>query len=269
MTSATDSHRESSDAKKVDSALAAIGDGRFDRAESILLEVIANTPDVYTNVVEGDDGISIKFWDQTAFIHYVTWKERPKHNVQWIGNAYPRAYYHLGFLCVKRKDFNRAIAYLDDGLRLEPTNPKFLFEKAQALVHTRRFEEALALYDQVSEVGAYVSGSDIAVRHRGRGFVLIELGRLDDAEAAFRASLEIEPENGIALNELTYIEHLRCGGRQAPPEAVPSISPDLSTCAVCGGGIENGFVVSFQGTPLSICHKCKNRLTKRWWQFWK
>ena len=48
-----------------------------------------------------------------------------------------------------------------------------------------------------------------AVALRGIGFALIELGRLDEAEAVFLESLEADPDNEAALNELRHIEHLR------------------------------------------------------------
>ena len=44
---------------------------------------------------------------------------------------------------------------------------------------------------------------------RGLGFSLIELKQLDEAEKAFQESLQIEPENKLAQNELAYIQQLR------------------------------------------------------------
>lgn len=41
------------------------------------------------------------------------------------------------------------------------------------------------------------------------GFALIELRKLDEAEAVFNDSLKIEPANKVALNELAYIRDLR------------------------------------------------------------
>lgn len=263
---------ESSDAEKVNTAIQAMNAGKLDEAESILLAVIANTPADYSNSKENDDSISIKFWDQTEFIHYVTWQKEKGFaisDIKWIFNAYPRAHYYMGFLCVKQKQFDRAMEYLDKGHSLEPTNPKFLFEKAQALVHSGRKQESLELYEKVTEINAYVSAHDLAVARRGRGFVLIELGDLDAAEIAFRSSLEIEQDNKVALNELRYIEHLRNDGSASSTEAVASTGPDLSNCAVCGQQFDQGVVVSFKGMPMSICNRCKGRLTKKWWQFWK
>ncbi|MCE9547426.1 MAG: tetratricopeptide repeat protein [Planctomycetia bacterium] len=273
MTSQLTNDRESTDAAKVDTALEAIIEGRLDEAEALLLAVIANTPSEYANSEENDQGIAIKFWSQTDFIHYVMWrKDRglADTNISWIGNAYPRAHYYLGFLCVKRKQFERAITFLDSGQSLEPTNPKFAFEKAQALVNSRRFKEALALYDRVTELTAHVTVRDLAIARRGRGFVLIEMNDLNNAEIAFKSSLEFEPENEIAMNELRYIQHLRKGGATTLTETAPTTdSLNPSKCAACAKQFDKGVLVSLNGRPVSICKRCKGKLTKKWWQFWK
>lgn len=266
--------RESVDAEQVEAAVRALASGNVAEAETLLMAVIANTPADYSNFSDHGDSVSIRFWDQNAFIHYVTWQQKngaANRSINWIVNAYPRAHYYMGFLCVKRKQFARAIEFLDRGQRLEPTNPLFVFEKAQALVHSGRKQEALALYERITEIGPHVSARHIGVALRGRGFVLIELGDLDGAEAAFKASLEIEPDSEVARNELRYIDHLRRGGGAAAAEAVSvSVSgPDLSLCAVCNTPFTKGIAVSVRGMPVSICKKCEGKLTKKWWQFWK
>jgi len=263
---------ESADAERVNAAVQELSTGNLDKAEALLLSVIANTPARYSNSEENDEALSIKFWDRNDFIHFVTWQQErglANKGINWIGNAYPRAHYYMGFLCVKRKQFDRAIGFLDKGQALEPTNPKFVFEKAQALVHSGRRQEALALYDQVTAIGAHVSARDLALARRGRGFVLIEMGDLDNAEMAFKSSLEIEPDSEVAQGELAYIDHLRQGGAATRVEAVQSTAPDISRCAVCGQKFDKGVVISYEGMPVGICKRCEGKLTKKWWQFWK
>jgi len=170
---------------------------------------------------------------------------------------------------VKRKEFTMAIGFLDKGQSLEPTNPMFVYEKAQAMVHSGRLSEALALYNQITEINAHVSARDLAVARRGRGFVLIEKGDLDGAELAFRSSLEIDPDNDVALHELQYIEHLRQGGPASHMEAVATSAPSFSLCALCGEQFDKGVVVPVEGRLVSLCRRCDRKLTKKWWQFWK
>ena len=136
-------------------------------------------------------------------------------------------------------------------------------------MHSGRKEETLALYEQVSEIGPHVSALDLAIAWRCRGSVLIEMGRLDDAENAFKSSLEIEPNSEVALNELRYIDHLRRGCGITYADAVQSTGPNLSNCAACGKQFTNSVAVSLDGLPVTICKRCGAKLTKKWWQFWK
>ena len=67
----------------------------------------------------------------------------------------------------------------------------------------------LAILDQSDELRA--------VALRGRGFALTELGRLDEAEVAYRDSLKLKPENEVALAELKYIAGLKSGSAKSEP----------------------------------------------------
>lgn len=260
---------EGTDAERVDEALQAITEGNLGVAKNLLGAVIQNTPTHYSHQTEtSDGGLDIRFWDQQEFIHFVTWKE-PEVAINWIGCAYPRAFFYLGFIAVKEGDYPAAIDFLDRGAALEPTNPKFAFEKALALVRLGQHQAALDLYDQTSAVGPFVSGHDVAVALRGRGFVLIELGRLADADAAFKASLKIEPDSQIARHELDYIAHLRSGGTTTGFGSVATTDRSLDTCANCGAKLESGTAVNLDGIVVIICQRCRTKLTKKWWQFWK
>jgi tetratricopeptide (TPR) repeat protein len=265
------SQLEKHDAERLDQALGALMAGDVRRAEPLLHAIIANTPDDYVTRYTTDAGLHIKFWDRNAFIHFVTWHQSrgtADQTITWIGNAYPRAHYYLGFLYVKLKQFDRAIEFLNRGMALEPTNPKFVCEKAQALVQSGRRREALELFDTLADVNENVSAHDVAIARRGRGFALVELGRLDEAEAAFHSSLELEPGNPVAQNELDYIAHLRSGGRASVTESVASVDPAAS-CAVCGRVAGEGRIIMVREAATFICRRCERRLTKKWWQFWK
>lgn len=262
---------EAKDAERVNTALRALQTGDPQKTRSLLLKVVENSPDQYVYQFERDGTLFIKFWDKEEFVHYVVWqkKEGIARPITWIGSAYPKAYYYLGFLKVKMKEYEEAVAFLDLGRALEPTNPKFNFEKAQALVRLKRHQEALALYDAVNTVGPHVSPHELAVAYRGRGFVLIEMGEVDRAEAAFKRSLETEPDNEVALSELQYIAHLRGGGIAAPMDVVPTLAPPANKCATCGGLFTRGHLAEVDGKAIFICQKCRSKNTKQWWQFWK
>jgi Flp pilus assembly protein TadD len=48
---------------------------------------------------------------------------------------------------------------------------------------------------------------------RGKGFVLVELGKLDEAEAMYRRCLAIDPADTKAANELRYVQSRRQSGQ--------------------------------------------------------
>ncbi|PVM88133.1 hypothetical protein DDF62_15245 [Caulobacter radicis] len=131
-------------------------------------------------------------------------------------NTYGVAIFLLGSAAVEARDFAKANAWLDKGLALQPENLMLVTEKGMVLTAQRRHADALALYDATfDKAGTFLIADQQGKARllRARGFTLIELGRLDDAEAAYKASLEIEPDHGGAKHELSYIAQLRAGAQ--------------------------------------------------------
>jgi tetratricopeptide (TPR) repeat protein len=261
---------EENDADQVDKALGELQRGNIPRAKQILTAVIENTPsgtDYATQIEDEKGGLSIKFWSQNAFVHYVT-HESPNRSISWIGCAYPRAFYYLGFIAVKERDFQTALEHLEQGATLEPTNPNFRLEKAHALIGLGQKQEALRLYEEMEPIGAFVSGHEVAVALRGKGFLLIEMDQLEDAQSAFHESLKLEPESEVALGELRYIAHLQSGGHKTHLETVETRDGNGNACGICQNEVKSGTAISYKGKPTLICERCYKKITKKWWQFW-
>jgi tetratricopeptide (TPR) repeat protein len=152
-------------------------------------------------------------------------------DVAAVQNPYPLLGLYLGIYYVEIGQHDEAMRVLDAGLALSPapdrllgeTVPDLLSERGVALGRLFRWEEALANYDKGLAIPA-MPDSMRAQLHRGRGFVLIEMNRLDDAEADYKRSLELDPGNPIANSELAYIEKLR--GGMAPTEPLLTIPGD-------------------------------------------
>ncbi|MCX7164792.1 MAG: tetratricopeptide repeat protein [Rhodocyclales bacterium] len=266
----TSDDTNTADGEKVDKAVEAIAAGNLAAAKSLLLTVIKNSPEQYSHQTATQEGdLIIRFWDQQEFLHYVTWRE-PTQKIFWNVSVYPRAFFYLGFIGVAERDYPTAIGYLDKAAALEPTNPKITLEKAQALMGLKRTVEALKLFEQVSTIGPFVSGSDVARGLRGRGFILIELGRVAEAEEALNASLKLDPNSDVAKNELKYLANLKGGGSHAPMKLkVTTSGKNLALCVICGEKFEHGSIVDSIGSSGVICDRCKNKSTKKPWQFWK
>ncbi|MBO9543048.1 tetratricopeptide repeat protein [Caulobacter sp.] len=147
-------------------------------------------------------------------------------------NTYAVAAMMLGSLANERRDPRKAIAYLDRGLALQPGNLVLLAERGMAMVVLRQFSDALALYEKAEKLDFVTKGLNRGAEGRllrGKGFVLIELKRLDEAEAAYVAALKLEPDHPTAKAELDYIRKQRGGAPQTeielknvpPPPAKP------------------------------------------------
>jgi tetratricopeptide (TPR) repeat protein len=110
----------------------------------------------------------------------------------------------------------KALEVLNTGLAISPRDASLLSERGVAFVVMHDWPGALNAYN----AGLAVEGleaNDRARMLRGQGMALTELKRLDEAEAAYRKSLELEPGHGGALAELRYIAKLRAGA--APTES--------------------------------------------------
>lgn len=203
---------EAEDAKLVDKAVEHIQAEEFRQAAVILEGVLSRAPADYRHE-EGRDGKSfIRFWQLDEFLAYVAWMKAngTERELVWINNAYPRAAYYLAYISVERKAFDKAMEYLERGLKLDPDSPRLNHEKAQVYLRTKRTREGLALYDALlAKPNFFIAPPDRAMLLRGKGYAEIELGDLETAETSLRQSLELDPESSVAKNELAFIEQER------------------------------------------------------------
>ena len=261
--------QEQRDAEQVEEAVKLLVDEHLVEAERLLWDVASRAPAAYELVRTNGTQLDIKFWDLSDFLHYVMWQQ--KHGIErgitWIPSAYPKAFYYLGFLRVRQGRYQEAIPFLDRGEALEPTNPNFRLERAQAIARMGRYQDSLPHYQQIRELGPHTSAKHLGLALRGQGFALIELQRFDEAEDCFQQSLEFDPESPVAQNELAYIQELRRGRRRGTTEIVQTLN-NTAACFRCNSP-EIAVVTEYRGRVLSFCETCHRKLTKKWWEFWK
>ena len=136
-----------------------------------------------------------------------------------ISDPYPRLSFLLGAYYNEVGRYDDAIRVMDLGLGAAPNSPMLVAEKGASLQALHRWPDALAQYEGGLALPD-LPALDRARMLRGQGACFTETGRLDDAEAAYRASLELEPGNELARNELQYIAGLRAGRPAGPGEIV-------------------------------------------------
>ncbi len=197
-------------------------DAFLPRLRAALDRAPASYPDMVT---VGDEAI-IRSSDLTTVIllSAMVGQDGKKISIRQAPNVYPEIALVLASEAVERGRLEEAIAYCDRGLAIQPGNALLVVEKVVALNGLSRFDEALTIVD------AALAGDFIRVMPhkarllRNRGFVLIELGRLDEAEEAYRASLEVEEDNPVALSQLDYI----AGQRAGRPRGYSTVQSDVS-----------------------------------------
>ena len=119
-----------------------------------------------------------------------------------------------GFALAELDRKAEALTTLEALTRLAPMHAHYWVELGAAYRAAGQLDAAHKAYqqaiDNVQWVEDHTSATLMrAAARRGIGYVLIEKGDLDGAEAAYRASLKDDPDSAIAKSELDYIKSKR------------------------------------------------------------
>jgi tetratricopeptide (TPR) repeat protein len=145
-------------------------------------------------------------------------------NVRCVGNPYAGAALLLGSYYNEIRRHDLALEYLDRGLAFAPTVAGLYAEKAAAFIQMHRPADALTVYRQGLAL-VVLDPLERGLLLRGQGFALTELRRYDEAEAAYRESLTIDPDHGHATAELVYIRRMRMGAPSTAIEQTSGLPP--------------------------------------------
>jgi Tfp pilus assembly protein PilF len=145
-----------------------------------------------------------------------------------------------GFCAVDAEDWKRAGEVLTRAVSLQPSNPAPRLELSMALLHLGKVSEALAEADTI--IATSDDACAVAPAWRRRGYILIEVADLKAAKAAYEKSLEIEPGNPIALQELRVIAEGLSNSKKKGTEGArgfvppPPLGMKVTTCKRPGAG---------------------------------
>jgi tetratricopeptide (TPR) repeat protein len=192
-------------------ALELLHQDRFDEARIVLEEALRKMPAGWKPVNESSNSVQIAFWDEDEFFaHTGHITSRPlEKSIFWVPGSYSHAWHILAVIASKQNQPERALFCLDCGLELEPDHPDHWSEKGFVLGKLKRHGEALQCYIRAATIREWAPAVQIARALRGQGVQLVDLERLNDAEVALQRSLEFEPGNNLALQELEYVQQLR------------------------------------------------------------
>jgi tetratricopeptide (TPR) repeat protein len=145
-----------------------------------------------------------------------------------VKNPYPAMSLYLGLYYDEIGRPTDALRVINRSLSLLTETgehrPALIAERGAALAELKQWPDVLKDFEEGLKLRR-LDKSMTARMYRGKGMALTELGRLDEAEAAYKESLTDEPGNTRALNELTYIARLRAGAVPTSPALIPLQNP--------------------------------------------
>ena len=128
--------------------------------------------------------------------------------VDLVDMTCPMTFHAQAFALVElKRDPAEVLRALDRAIAIAPYWAEPHNERGFLLAQAGRREEALASYRQaIALAEASRSKEGAAVAYRGLGYTLVEMQQWQAAREAYDKSLEIEPGNRIALDELSFID---------------------------------------------------------------
>ena len=138
-----------------------------------------------------------------------------------LGPIWGYAQFLKGYALVELKRIPEARRALERAIELSPANAQFRSELGHTYQVDKNWSKALEVFTEAERVAKYSNDQERVHHHtralRGQGFALIEMGRLDEAEARYRRCLELDADDRVAQAELRLIESLRARGRNTLP----------------------------------------------------
>lgn len=216
-----DPAQEAADQKVLDTAMQAFTEGGFPALTEhvdALKAMVAHAPRSYALIERRGSTVIVRalYGVNTLGITLVVSLQGGTTVVEGP-NTYGTAFHILGSYANEVRNHADAIQWLDRGLALQPANWMLCLEKAVALGALRRHDEAVALIQMSLDRNMFLTDETRARLLRNKGIQLIDLKRLDEAEAALRESIRLLPNNPVAEHELRYIGQLRAGAPNSAP----------------------------------------------------
>ena len=131
-----------------------------------------------------------------------------------LSQMWADAFFYKGYAYVDLGLLDHAATWINKAIELSPSHSGYLSELGHTYQVKKKWSEAMGLYKQAEEAANTVTPDrykkpELLRAMRGIGFILIELGRLDEAERKFKKCLEIDETDEKSLHQLEYIRHMR------------------------------------------------------------
>ncbi len=212
-----DQAQEKADNELALTALQLLNKGDIASAQALMPQLRAaqaRSPDVAPTAERCGDAINI-YSDSTADLLLVSGllgniPEAAKVTVTLKGAPpYGPISFVIGWIEYEHKDFEAALKDYERARLNEPDSLALASEISSTLSMLGRAQDSYDAAAAFLAAHPSLSDKDKATLLRREGYALIDLGRLDDAEAAYNQSLKLDPGNATALGDLDYIRQQR------------------------------------------------------------
>lgn len=141
-------------------------------------------------------------------------KENPKTSaIATRASWWCDAYYHRAYALIELGRLEEAKSSLVNAISHSPMNSQYLSELAFVYHREKDWNKSLETYQAAEKAAETTPGrvdrEELSKARRGIGYALIELNRLDEAEAKYMQCLETDPNDSRSRSQLEYIRHLR------------------------------------------------------------
>lgn len=124
------------------------------------------------------------------------------------------AYYIKGYALLELGKLQESKKFLQLAIDRSPRNSQYISELAHCYQLEKNWPKVNELFELAEESANSTSPEDqknydLGRALRGQGYVLVEMGKLDEAEKKYQQSLKLNPKDNAAQDELSYIKKLK------------------------------------------------------------
>ena len=138
------------------------------------------------------------YFQQALALHQAGQLAQAQSMYQQILAAQPNhfaALHMLGVIASQTNNFQRAVDLIGQAIQIQPGNPTFYFNRANALKELSQFQAARASYEK-----AIVLKPDYVVAHHARAVLLADMDQHQAALAGFDNAIALAPNDAFILN---------------------------------------------------------------------